>query len=368
MRAAGRVLWEADAQAADDARLAEAVTLAWRTTLRRAPEAAGGTLIEWRVGLQRVKRFCAEIKALTGFSLPAWAVYVAPNLPAMIRLVKTRRLPDLPAAVVLRAGAGLEPVFVLAGAAGWALELCDIGRAIERSWPVVALMPPGLGNADEAVDTVEEMALYHYDAMKSVQPSGPYHILGYSWGGLVAIEIARLLRERGEVVGSVACLEAPLPESAWPAVERWKFVARRIGDHARQLRAATRPERAAYLWARVRPMLNRFRRLSGTSGAVKSPYAIDGLPPELERVHHCALRAFYAYRPSRYEGPVSLIVTEDGDPFCCDAAAAWRAYLPGMELHTVPGGHSGMIHAPAAQAIGAIVPRNLQVASAGRAG
>jgi thioesterase domain-containing protein len=60
---------------------------------------------------------------------------------------------------------------------------------------------------------IEALAAHYIEEIRTVQPNGPYFLTGYSWGGLVAYEIAQQLTARGEVVALVALVDTILPKS-----------------------------------------------------------------------------------------------------------------------------------------------------------
>ncbi|MCK6507981.1 alpha/beta fold hydrolase, partial [Myxococcota bacterium] len=77
--------------------------------------------------------------------------------------------------------------------------------------PFYALQARGL-DGQEPVDTrVEDMARHYLAAIRRVQPHGPYHLGGFSFGCLVAHELAVQLAEQGEPLGLVALIDEPAP-------------------------------------------------------------------------------------------------------------------------------------------------------------
>jgi thioesterase domain-containing protein len=60
---------------------------------------------------------------------------------------------------------------------------------------------------------IEALAAHYIEELRTVQPNGPYFLIGYSWGGLVAYEIAQQLTANGEVVELVALVDTLLPIS-----------------------------------------------------------------------------------------------------------------------------------------------------------
>ncbi|MDP7639575.1 MAG: alpha/beta fold hydrolase, partial [Candidatus Hydrogenedentes bacterium] len=78
-----------------------------------------------------------------------------------------------------------------------------------RDQAVCCLQAPAFDGERKPCATIEEMAELYVDAIRSVQQRGPYHLGGWSFGGMVAYEVARQLDEQREEVGVVAMFDTP---------------------------------------------------------------------------------------------------------------------------------------------------------------
>ncbi|MGW3963674.1 type I polyketide synthase [Amycolatopsis sp. NPDC005003] len=110
-------------------------------------------------------------------------------------------------AVLLREGPG-RPLFLAADAAGTALSYQPLADRLDAGRPVYGLEPDP---ADGRHQSVTQVAAHHVDAVLGIQPEGPYTLGGWSFGAVMAHEMARLLVERGEVVDVLLCLDAFVP-------------------------------------------------------------------------------------------------------------------------------------------------------------
>jgi amino acid adenylation domain-containing protein len=102
------------------------------------------------------------------------------------------------------------PFFCVHGGAGSTLFLHRLSREMGPDQPFFGLEPEGLDGRRVRRTTVEQMAAHYLSEIRKVQPAGPYFLGGYCFGGLVAFEMARQLREQGEQAALVAMLSAPL--------------------------------------------------------------------------------------------------------------------------------------------------------------
>ncbi|WP_031096889.1 thioesterase domain-containing protein, partial [Streptomyces sp. NRRL S-15] len=107
----------------------------------------------------------------------------------------------------LRTGGALPPLFCLYPAAGVGWVYSGLLRFTESDRPVYALQDGGLTGADPASD-VEELAESCVRRIRAIQPTGPYHLLGWSFGGLLAQAIATRLQTAGETVALLALLDS----------------------------------------------------------------------------------------------------------------------------------------------------------------
>lgn len=103
------------------------------------------------------------------------------------------------------------PIFALPGAGGSALSLQQLSHALGSQQPLYCLEAVGLNGSSAPMTSVEEMARFNIDAIRTVQPKGPYRLLGYSNGGIVAFEMARQILEQGEQVAALMLLDSLSP-------------------------------------------------------------------------------------------------------------------------------------------------------------
>ncbi len=117
--------------------------------------------------------------------------------------------PDEPIVAWLsRKPAGVPPVFCLLG-----IQLYqDVAEALGGSQPVVGIhVPVRYRPGDSASIQIEAIAARYVSLIRSIQPSGPYHLAGFCFGGVVAYEVARQLERAGLEVAQVAIFDGGLP-------------------------------------------------------------------------------------------------------------------------------------------------------------
>ncbi|MFD9069052.1 amino acid adenylation domain-containing protein [Streptomyces lasiicapitis] len=99
------------------------------------------------------------------------------------------------------------PLFVVHPMGGNVLCYLPFARHLPDDQPLYALQAAGLEAGSTPVNSMTEMARGYLAALRTVQPNGPYHLAGWSFGGFVAYEMARQLQEAGEKISQILLLD-----------------------------------------------------------------------------------------------------------------------------------------------------------------
>jgi len=221
------------------------------------------------------------------------------------------------AIVPLRAEGSKPPLFLIHGVDGTLEPFQDLVRHLEPDQPIQGVRSQALLGETAALTSVEELAAYYIKAIQAVRPRGPYHFLGYSFGGLVAFEMARQLRDRGELVGMLGIIDSlqmgPPPIAETPAQRLL----------ARSLKAIY-----AFFATRQKP-----------------------IPRFLRRAININTFAARNYVPQSYPGSITLFQARDSanDPGVNDPWA--RLAGGGVELHSIPGRQQEVLAEPNVSAL-----------------
>jgi thioesterase domain-containing protein len=230
---------------------------------------------------------------------------------------------------------------------------------------MVAILPEGqpvyavdLGWVCEARQdfTVEQLAEFYLDRIRAIQKHGPYYLCGYSFGGLVAYEIATRLINEGDRAALVALLDAPNPAqmSALSAVDSLRFrktyLIDRLKRYALQL---VRGDLKAFT-ARARAFVI-FRGGKILAPAIKSAFRMMGKPlPRTYRSDQLEfMKAWSAYIPKRYPlGVVCFRADDRGPEHNRDPSMGWGAcVMGGVQVHEIPAIHAEMMGMPSVRII-----------------
>ena len=211
----------------------------------------------------------------------------------------------------------------------------------------------------EAADTdlsVEALARHHLRDLRAVQQQGPYCLFGYSFGGLVAYEMALQLTESGASVGLLGLFDTPHPGFHAMLSPQELQVALRVyrADRARKywtnlctgrIDRLTR-DALGYVGKKLRPLTWRAFRV-----AIREN-------PEASRLLRTDAM-WHAYRPRPFVGRMLLIRAQGRDAeFAGDPTMGWRkSALGGVDLLFAPGSHEVMMEAAhSSQLAGLLAP------------
>ncbi|MGW0026967.1 non-ribosomal peptide synthase/polyketide synthase [Rhodococcus sp. NPDC003383] len=244
--------------------------------------------------------------------------------------------------VQLREGTG-PALFCVHPAAGLSWAYAPLAQRLDGHRPVYGLQLPTL-SGEGRTDTIRALAHRYVQEIRRVQPHGPYHLLGWSLGGVIAHAVAVELRRAGEVVDTLALLDSHLatPGGA-PAVG--------VKDMLRDLGVSVNggPEPS---FERAAAILD--ESLGGSTGLTAA---------HLERIHSGSTEASRAARrhsPDTFDGDV-LFFTASRSAASIPAVAAWHNVVSG-EIHQyrLDCEHHEMVSPRAVETIVAVLAARLE--------
>ncbi|HEX9463743.1 MAG TPA: alpha/beta fold hydrolase, partial [Alphaproteobacteria bacterium] len=150
-----------------------------------------------------------------------------------------------------------RPVFLIPGVYGVVAEMKPLAQALCSGRPVYGLQPRGFDPGRMPDDRIEDMARHYIQEIRTVQPRGPYALVGFSFGGHIAFEMAHQLRAAGEDIELLALLDAPMHRRYLPGLARARFRLSRAGRALRRLTARQRDERLPHPWRALREWRDR---------------------------------------------------------------------------------------------------------------
>ncbi|MFN3874150.1 MAG: alpha/beta fold hydrolase, partial [Ignavibacterium sp.] len=243
------------------------------------------------------------------------------------------------------------PLFLIHGAEGNVLLYKDLAKHLHSDQPVYGLQARGLNGENHIHRSIEEMAADYINAIKSVQPKGPYNIGGYCMGGTVAFEIAQKLKSSGEVVHNVFLLETYntcLLDPVEIENNRIKEKIQNLKFHFDNIKNIKGKDRINFIQSKARTAIKRTSaRISKIKSSIFSQTndtASDHIILTLRDVND---KAQAEYVPELFNGKVVLLrpkVSFSTEP---DPEFGWREFVSGeLKIYNLDVAPRGMLTEP----------------------
>jgi thioesterase domain-containing protein len=219
----------------------------------------------------------------------------------------------------------------------------------------------GADGVEEPFDCIEDLAEYHIDAIREVQPHGPYFLIGYSLGGLVVLEMAQRLTEAGEKIALLVLLETYPHARYLSTIERARLATRITRNRASTVRRLPIRDALSYL---IRPS-TRGLSAARTSNANSADKVSAGVfvTPTMQHARDNAYTALTRYRPRFYSGAIKFVRAETVTDFPEEPAVVWSGLAGRFQVETVPGDHLGILGTHF-ETLASVISRYIQEASA----
>jgi amino acid adenylation domain-containing protein len=156
----------------------------------------------------------AQIKSVFGREVPLYILFQEGTIERLATFLKQDASSMSWSCLVEFQSLGSKPpLFFVHPGGGNVHSYYDLASCLGSDRPFYAFQEPGLYKEQALFTSIEDMAAYYIEAMKTAQPEGPYFIGGWSFGGLVAFEMARQLSAQNQKVGQVLLLDSEAPIS-----------------------------------------------------------------------------------------------------------------------------------------------------------
>lgn len=346
------------------AELVSILTPIWHRAFGPKGHAQGAHVMRMSVGIGRVTRFIDAVEDAIGVRVPATALMRLGTLERLATAITTDDWPPPSAPILLRDGVGSEILYIVAAGTGLVLELCDLAQAIEFPGPIWALQLPGLDGEAPPLTDIPAMAAHHVAAIRAQTGHGAdnqlVHLIGYSFGGLVCVEMARL---PGIRVGLLGLIDTTCYETYWPRNEWLRVAALRALRRVSELRGKRPGAAMRHLATRARAMAlhigRRLRDRRETVDVTRSVYYVDGLDPRFQAVRDASIIAFERHDPAPIDAPVTLFKSRQGDRHACDPVRIWRRLAARLEVVMVEGTHITMLRKPHVEGLASAISTRL---------
>ncbi len=278
----------------------------------------------------------AEIAQVLGRELPSATIFRAPTIARLSALLAEPTLPPFSPFVPLQAGDRNPPILITHGVGGRA-SFSQLANSMRSPHPIYGIQARGIDGMEEPFESIEDMAGFYLEELKQLQAQGPYILIGYSFGGLVALEMAQRLSNQGKKIALLVLVDTYPHPQYFPLRQRLWLAGKRARGHFAEMKQM--PIRNAFGYF-ARGLKHRLGSMAD-HGTTK-PSRLS-LAQTTARVKESDFRAMARYRPKFYKGKIRFVRPEANSYLPNNPAALWTPLASELEVETVPGDHLGMI-------------------------
>ncbi|MGV0024746.1 amino acid adenylation domain-containing protein [Phormidesmis priestleyi] len=256
--------------------------------------------------------------------------------------------------VPLTLGDSKQPFFCVHPLFGVVFPYLELARHLGSHRSFYGLQPLGLDGKFPPLNRIEAIATYYIQAIQTIQPQGPYFLGGWSFGGLVAYEMAQQLTQAGHQIGLLAMLDTPAPCKKLSLSQSLQFLLgtalwstlpflRDYGAIATHRVSSWKPWLSRWQWSAILRRIPEESQLQLLDESAIAP---------LLRIVYANTQAAYRYVPQNYCDRITLFkAIEQSDGIGQDPTLGWSALASDIQLHPVSGNHLSLLKPPHVQTL-----------------
>ncbi|NEO35901.1 MAG: amino acid adenylation domain-containing protein [Moorea sp. SIOASIH] len=353
-------------------------------------------------------RLMSQIKQQFQINLPLATLFQSPTIEQLASLLGSSVNTQNPILVGIKTSGNQPPLFCIHPLGGNLLCYAELARHLDQDYPVYGLQSLGLDGQQQPLTSVEEMASHYIQAIQQIQPQGSYHLIGWSFGGVIAYEMAQQLQTKNTSVALLTLIDSYVPTLIRKPseIDQAMIVNLFIGwwsmggviayEMAQQLQAKNEPVALLTLIDSYAPTVIQMpseidqamivnllaQDLGGLYGQELdiSHETLRQLEPDEQVLHlfeqgkqqgilpsdleieqmrslwkvlKANITAYYHYKPKAYPGSLLLINASQTSPGVIeDPTHGWGSLVNGdIQTHTITGDHYTIIKAPQVEAL-----------------
>ena len=251
--------------------------------------------------------------------------------------------------VPIKTSGNQPPLFCIHPVGGNVLCYADLTRNLDRDYPIYGLQSLGLDGKQSPLTSVEEMATHYIEAIEQFQPQGPYHLIGWSMGGLIAYEMAQKLQAKNKPVALLTLIDSYVPT----LIRRPSEIDRAIiinqlaqywgGLYGKEFDMSLETLRKLEPDEQVKHLFEQAKQQAIFPSEIEIEQMLA-----LWEVFHANLTAMYYYQPKAYPGSIIFLNASETPPEVIeDPTHGWTSLiLDDIQTHIITGDHYTIMKAP----------------------
>ncbi|MEI8214059.1 MAG: thioesterase domain-containing protein, partial [Planctomycetota bacterium] len=260
---------------------------------------------------------------------------------------------DIATVLTLQPDGDGRPLFMMPSVGGGAMVSRALFERLGGRFPIFGLQLALAPQNQEQFKDFRKTASCLVTALRKFQPHGPYTLAGFSYGGMMAFEVACLLHEMGEKVDLLAVIDTGPGRRGlnpqWNA--RWKSLPGIAMNLPSWLREELRTFSASQFTERSIRKLRQFFRFFASWGIAKKElddvFDLGRIPMQNRELAQALYNGFRDYIPRPYSGKLTLIRAQTG-PLLRGRSQdlGWSRFASNLDIRHIPGNHETIWHPP----------------------
>ncbi|WAN69458.1 amino acid adenylation domain-containing protein [Moorena producens JHB] len=294
-------------------------------------------------------RLMSQIQQQFQINLPLATLFQSPTIEQLASLLGSSVNTQNPILVGIKTSGNQTPLFCIHPVGGNVLCYAELARHLAQDYPVYGLQSLGLDGQQQPLTSVEEMASHYIEAIKPIHSQGPLHLIGWSFGGVIAYEMAQQLQAKNEPVALLTLIDSYAPTlirkpSEIDQAMIVNLLAQDLGGlYGQELDISHETLRQLEASQQVLHLFEQAKQ----QGIFPSDLEIEQMR-SLWEVFQANLAANSYYQPQAYPGSVLLLNASQTSPAGLeDPTHGWGSLVLGdIQTHTITGDHFTIMKAP----------------------
>ncbi|MFG1785856.1 thioesterase domain-containing protein, partial [Rhodococcus oryzae] len=313
----------------------------------------GNSLVAMQAASRLGTELDAQVPVMWLFTTSATEALAARIVSARLGLENMAEDAAFDMLLPLRPGGSKPPVFCIHPIIGLSWAFAGLSAHIDKERGIYGLQSPALSGAAPLPETVEEWARVYVEQIRTVQPEGPYNLIGWSLGGVIAHAMAAQLQSEGDEVALLAMMDSFAERPADGVLADRAMTAGDLLGGLLPALVADAPEGSAE--ALSAEVLSE-EMLGGFVENLPAPFNALGAERITAAVEAAgaSVAVMDAYMPATYKGDLVYFAALADDPSGSVGAGTWQDGIDGRIMtHGIDETHWGMASPAALAAIGA---------------
>ncbi len=292
----------------------------------------------------------AQVEKLTGKKIPLASLLENSTIQKLAHFLSDEKKIEASnnsSLVPIKPEGTQPPLYLVHGAGLHVLMFQTLAANMDDDQPLYALQARGLNGEAEPFSRLEDIAAHYLMEIEEQNPNGPYRLAGYSFGGLIAFEMAKQLKAKGKEVEMLAMFDTIVRSAITGQPEKENYFNRlsTLGKKVAWNISILAKDPIPNLKYKSHVLKRRYQRWVGQTngGNLKEADAIYG-----GKVDQANKEAFENYTITPYDGKIHLFRAKSKRFYVDDFKyLGWAPYAKdGVEIYDVPGDHLTLFDPP----------------------